>query len=102
MRHRVAVPAFRQHADTDDAANVAAGWMQWTPQLLRQLLEALRIDRSALRIGWPMGLANGVENQPHPGIFVRLRVAGVCFMHHTCINADGDSAVFCIAQGWNV
>ena len=47
VRHRVAVPAFGEHADADDAAHVAAGGMQRSPELLRELFESFRPDRSA-------------------------------------------------------
>src|SRR5207244_3422090 len=53
VRDGVAVPSFREHPDTDDAADIATRWMKRSLQLLRQVFKALRIQRASLVINRP-------------------------------------------------
>jgi hypothetical protein len=70
----VAVPSFGQHADRHDAADVSPWRMKWVLALRRQLLEALGVDRPALRIARPRRFANCVEREADPLRFLALRV----------------------------
>ena len=58
------------------------------PELLRQLLEALGVDRPALAVARPGRLAHRVEREPHPGRLVALGLAGVGLVHDLRVDAD--------------
>src|SRR5689334_10377835 len=98
MGDRIAVPAFGQHPDTDDAADVAARRMQGPLELARQLLEAFWVDGTTLRIGRPIALSDGVESEPHPAVLVVLRAFDVGLADHLRVDADRVHAAVVVTE----
>ena len=102
VRDRVAVPALGEHPDADDAAHVAARRMQRPVELLRQLLEPLRIDRPPLRVCRPLALPDGVEREPHPAVLVVLRPLDLRLSDHLRVDPDRVDAPVLVPQLGNV
>src|SRR5437899_408924 len=89
MRNSVAVPAFGEHAYTDNAANVSARRiLMWSLQLFREFDEPLRVDGPALRVHKPRRLPDRVEGEPHPCVLVALGLPGVGLVHDLRVDAD--------------
>src|SRR5690349_12979246 len=57
-------------------------------ELLREIEKPLRVNRAPLAVRRPMRLANGIECEPHPGVFIALRLPGVGLVHHLRVYAD--------------
>ena len=102
VRDRVGIPPFSEHADTHNAANVAARGMQRSFEFRRQRLEVARIHRSRLRVARPVTLTNRIERETHPAHQVTLRPASrlavVRFADDLGINANCMGVVLVIAH----
>ncbi|MGH7160565.1 MAG: hypothetical protein ACREFS_10870, partial [Acetobacteraceae bacterium] len=61
VAHGVAVPAFRQHANGDNATHVASGRRERPAELCRELREALRVNRAALPVLGPLLAPDGIQ-----------------------------------------
>ena len=103
---RAAIPALGKHAHADDAPHVSTGWVEGAIELLGQFLEAVGVDRPALAIARPVGLAHGVEGEPHPPRLVALGLAGVGLVHLLGVHADRIDRPVAVAErvdlyGWD-
>ena len=88
MSYGIAVRTLCQHSNANDTANIAAGRVERSLQLLSQLFEAVGIHRSALRVHRPVSLADSVESEPHPAYLIALGFACVGLVDDFDINPD--------------
>src|SRR5262245_33475885 len=88
MRHRIAVPAFREHPNAYDTADITPRRMQRFAQLSCEFLKSFRKNWPPNPIRRPPGFAHRTKRKSHPSGLISLRVPRVSLMDHFRMNDD--------------
>src|SRR5262249_55505951 len=98
----ITVPAFREHAHTDDTAHIASWRVERTTEFLRQCLKPFRIEWASLSIPLPIHLPYRVQGETHPLRFVAFGFTRIGFMDYFGIDPDGVLLTVLVAKVRNM